>query len=72
VKAGDSTAGVVIWTTGEVTTTGTLMGEAVLSTACDDSMFEMLLGEGLLVTGLDTAELGIWFGTCRVGAATSV
>ena len=59
VEAGDSTAGVVVWTTGEVTITGTLMGEAVLSTASVDWMVEILLDEGLLVTRLNTAEMGI-------------
>jgi hypothetical protein len=72
VYAGDSMAGVVVWTTGELVITGTLMGEAVLSTANVDSMLEMLLVEGLLVARLDTAEIGIWLGTCRVGAAASV
>lgn len=52
--------------------TGTSLGEAGLSTAGVDWIVELLLEEGLLVTGLDTAEMGIWFGTCRVGAATSV
>jgi hypothetical protein len=59
VYAGDSMAGVVVWTTGELVITGTLMGEAVLSTANVDSMLEMLLVEGLLVARLDTAEMGI-------------
>lgn len=48
------------------------MGDAVLSTASVDWMVEILLDEGLLVARLDSAEMGIWFGTCRVGAATSV
>jgi hypothetical protein len=60
VKAGDSSSGVVVWTSGEVVSiTGTSLGEAVLSTASVDSMVEMLLDEGLLVTRLDTAEMGI-------------
>jgi hypothetical protein len=48
------------------------MGEAVLSAASVDWMVEILLDEGLLVARLDTAEMGIWLGTCRVGAAASV
>jgi hypothetical protein len=73
VEAVDSTTGVVVWTIGEVVSImGTLVGEAVLSTASVDSMLELMLDARLLVAGLDTAEMGIWFGTCRVGAATSV
>ena len=72
MEAGDSTAGVVTWTTGEVTITGTLMGDAVLSTANVDWMVEILLDEGLLVARLESAEMGISFGTCRVGTPTSV
>jgi hypothetical protein len=59
VKAGDSMTGVVVWTTGEVTITGTSLGEAVLSAASVDWMVEILLDEGLLVGRLDTAEMGI-------------
>jgi hypothetical protein len=73
VKAGDWTSGVEVWAIGEVVSiTGTLMGEAVLSAASVDWMVEILLDEGLLVARLDTAEMGIWLGTCRVGAAASV
>lgn len=60
VDAGDSTAGVVVITIGEVVSiTETLVGEAVLSTAKVDTMSGMMSDERLLVAELDTAELGI-------------
>lgn len=60
VKAGDSTTGVEVGAMGEdVSITGISLGEAVLSRASVDSLLEMMFDEGLLVMGLDTAEMGI-------------
>lgn len=71
---GDSTSGVVVCIKDEVVPiTESLTDEAVLSTAeLDSVMLEMMLDERLLGARLDSAEMGILFGTCRVGAATSV
>ena len=74
VAAGDSTSGVVVWIKDEVVPiTESLTDEAVLSTAeLDSMMLGMMLDGRLLEARLDTVEMGILFGTCRVGAATSV